>query len=444
MTGKGRNQNMKHTFNRLIFLLVFVFMLGSISVSAAAATTSSYAPAKVKTLKASRSSETSIKLKWNKASKATGYYIYRVKNSGELKKIATIKKASQTTYTVKNLTPKVSYTYCVVSYRTYKNKTYTADASSQVTIQTRVTTPATVQNINLKARSTTSITLTWSGAKNATGYEIYLYDSESKKYEKLATTTAKSIVVRKLKSDTPYTFAVRSYRTVKGVTVNGKYSALYKTSTASSALSAAAKAIRDAYYITKLKSSATVDNLTTGKKVKLVSGTTIIATAKTGTYVNGYVKNVNGNKVRLKRSLLRYIALDTSSKNDYSKAVKEEFVNYHGYSSTSNWLIWVSNAKGKVNIFKGSQGNWKLKQSYSCIVGAWDTRTPRGIFKILSKGRMYNDIYIPFFTNSTGTCAFHTRANMGGNFSHGCVRLTHGQLLYIKNNCPVGTTLISK
>ncbi len=60
-------------------------------------------------------SKTTIKLKWEKISKASGYAIYR-KNGSDYNRVATIKSNKTTSYTIKGLKSGKKYTYVVRSY----------------------------------------------------------------------------------------------------------------------------------------------------------------------------------------------------------------------------------------------------------------------------------------------------------------------------------------
>lgn len=77
--------------------------------------------------------------------------------------------------------------------------------------------------------SASAVKLTWKAVPGATGYRVYVYNTSTKKYTALKTTTATSYTAAKLMSGTRYKFAVRAY-----TIVNGKvyWSAAYKTITA--------------------------------------------------------------------------------------------------------------------------------------------------------------------------------------------------------------------
>ncbi|MGN1442382.1 MAG: fibronectin type III domain-containing protein, partial [Acutalibacteraceae bacterium] len=79
------------------------------------------------------------------------------------------------------------------------------------------------------AASSSAIKIAWKAVPGATGYRVYLYNTSTKKYTALKTTTATSYTATNLKSGTSYKFAVKAY-----TTVNGKvyWSSEYQTVTA--------------------------------------------------------------------------------------------------------------------------------------------------------------------------------------------------------------------
>lgn len=80
-------------------------------------------------------------------------------------------------------------------------------------------------------QTTTSITLKWSKVKGATGYRVYKYNSETKKYEKITGTTSTSFKVKDLKAGTTYKFKIKAYSKVDGTTLWGNASAVFETAT---------------------------------------------------------------------------------------------------------------------------------------------------------------------------------------------------------------------
>lgn len=150
--------------------------------------------------------------------------------------------------------------------------------------------------------------------------------------------------------------------------------------------------------------------------------------------------------------------LSWAQNHDYTPLEKKAWVQAKGYSSATGWLIWVNLSMQRVNIFKGSQGNWDL--IYSCIVGtgAPGTGTPVGLYTTTYKlaagwtTSTYTVKPVVGFKNGTGY-AFHSRlfypgttrlmdASIGYPISHGCVRMYDEDVAYIYNNIPVGTTVV--
>ena len=98
-----------------------------------------------------------------------------------------------------------------------------------------------------------------------------------------------------------------------------------------------------------------------------------------------------------------------------------------------------------VNVFKGSQGKWKLVRTMPCIIGK-DGKTPTGVFKLRFRDYAYGGVRVYFTWNPQKQWgnSFHRRVdgNTRGALSHGCVRLSDGDLSFI-NNCGFGTTVVS-
>lgn len=68
-------------------------------------------------------------------------------------------------------------------------------------------------------RTETSIQLYWDNAPKADGYVIYQYDLSSKTYKKIASTKAKSYIVKGLTPGTNYRFIIKSYRKLNKKTI---------------------------------------------------------------------------------------------------------------------------------------------------------------------------------------------------------------------------------
>ncbi len=153
-------------------------------------------------------------------------------------------------------------------------------------------------------------------------------------------------------------------------------------------------------------------------------------------------------------------ALSISRKNytvyyDHSNSDKEIFVNAKNYSSDTDWLVWINLERQKINVFKGSQGKWKIEAVFPCATGKNTTPTIDGVFKY-SKYLSYWDFeeyYVKYVMVFNGGHAFHTRTyrtsndklldeTIGTTTSLGCVRMYDQDVLWLRDNLPLYSTVV--
>jgi len=146
-----------------------------------------------------------------------------------------------------------------------------------------------------------------------------------------------------------------------------------------------------------------------------------------------------------------------AEQNDYQWYEKEVWVNAKGYSSSSQYLLWINQSHQRVNIFEGEEGNWTLIRS--CIVGcgADATPTPRGVYETTwNQPGWFTASYDvrPVVRFLGGGYAFHSRLynhktdvlqdpGIGYPISHGCIRMYDEDIQWIYDNVPSGTTVVS-
>ena len=93
--------------------------------------------------------------------------------------------------------------------------------------------PTKVTGLIAKNQKTTKFDITWNlQSETADKYEVYMYNSKTKKYEKLGESSGNAGEVYGLISGTTYKLKVRAVRTVNGKTYYGPYSDVLKTTTA--------------------------------------------------------------------------------------------------------------------------------------------------------------------------------------------------------------------
>ncbi len=133
--------------------------------------------------------------------------------------------------------------------------------------------PKKVSGLKVKSQTTSSITLNWSKATGASAYELYKYNSSTKKWQKFATTSKTSYTIKKLKAGRTYKYRVRVYRTINGKKYYGSYSNVLNAATKTSTPK-----------ISKITSKSKKATLT-WKKVSGASGYEVyMATSKKGKY----------------------------------------------------------------------------------------------------------------------------------------------------------------
>ena len=146
-----------------------------------------------------------------------------------------------------------------------------------------------------------------------------------------------------------------------------------------------------------------------------------------------------------------------SGNTDYTQGEKIVFVNAKGYSSKTQYLIWVSRSAQMVNVFEGSQWNWKLIHEFQCATGKSSSPTPIGVTEVTYKQTgWYTSSYtcrpVVRFYPGTGY-AFHSRLyypgtnklkdpSIGFPVSAGCVRMLDEGIYWLYNNIPSGTTVV--
>ena len=172
--------------------------------------------------KCSSKSSTSVTLKWNKGTTASGYQLQQYKN-GKWVTIYTGTKATNTSYTVKGLKAGTAgYRFRIRAYKTYGNTKQYGSWSREVKVNTN---PYGVGGFKAKSTAKTSITLGWNKGTTASGYQLQQY--KGGKWVTISTpnkATTVSYTVKSLKSNTSYKFRIRAYKTYGNTKQYGSWS----------------------------------------------------------------------------------------------------------------------------------------------------------------------------------------------------------------------------
>ena len=132
-------------------------------------------------------------------------------------------------------------------------------------------------------------------------------------------------------------------------------------------------------------------------------------------------------------------------------------VNNSGYSSVTNFLIYVELDNFRVNVFKGSKENWVIEKSFLCTIGKVSTPTPKGTFKVGVKGLYFGEnkgYKCWYYTSFKGNYLFHSiiynlngsirDGRLGMALSDGCIRLAKENAKWIWDNVVVNSIVIIK
>ena len=165
---------------------------------------------------------TSLTLAWDKNASAKGYIIEQYKG-GKWTQIAKTSSNTAVTYTVNGLAADTTYTFRIKAYAISGESEIYSDYV-RIAGKTRIPNVASFKG---RAVSASAVKLDWSKNDKATGYVIEQY--KVGKWTAIATTknnTTLTFTVKGLADDTAYSFRIKSYRTVNGVTDFSEYTSV--------------------------------------------------------------------------------------------------------------------------------------------------------------------------------------------------------------------------
>lgn len=191
--------------------------------------------------------ESSVRLSWGESKGATGFTIY-IYNT-ETQKYTKLARGKGHSYVVKNLDAGTTYTFAVKPYAIYDGKRINASYTSI----TAKTTPTAINTIRQSGSDTGRVRISWETKSGADAYDVYKYNSVTKKYKKIATTKSTEYIDKDKSATKVY------YRVVSVVKTDDGY--------ARSKSSPTLKAITglDKVKITATKSSTSAVKLTWDK-----------------------------------------------------------------------------------------------------------------------------------------------------------------------------------
>ena len=160
--------------------------------------------------------------------------------------------------------------------------------------------------------------------------------------------------------------------------------------------------------------------------------------------------------------------LEWAENNDYEVFEKEIFINARGYTSQTEYLIWVNRCFQRANVFKGTgrANEWELYEVFIISTSLWLNSTPRGITEIPSRnaaGWVFPELgyrvepVVRFWPERSSqneqSFAFHSRpldlrtkevtdTRIGVPASSGCIRMFCDDAWWIYHNIPDQTAVV--
>jgi len=176
-------------------------------------------PIVVKNVKVKSQTDNSISLTWDIVKRATGYRVYIYNASKDSYDYHSYSKTNS--ITLQKLKPATVYRIRVRAYKQV-DSTRVLGPNPEKTLET-FTKPSEVTNFIETENTLTSLKLSWDKMSDLAEYEIYMYNSSSKKYEYMDKTLNTSYEVLNLKYANGYKFRIRAYITINGKEYYGDY-----------------------------------------------------------------------------------------------------------------------------------------------------------------------------------------------------------------------------
>ncbi len=178
-------------------------------------------PKSVKNLKASKKTDSSMKISWDEISYISKYQIYRSTSpDGDFSKIYTAKK-DKTSYTDTDLKEGKYYYYKIRAYKTVDGVKYYGRWSDILSANTKLNNTDFSLKYNQKKNG---IEVNIKKDKHATGYIVYMYYSSSKSYKKVWSGTSTQYIKENINPDKNYSFKIRTYKKTENGKIYSSYS----------------------------------------------------------------------------------------------------------------------------------------------------------------------------------------------------------------------------
>ncbi len=171
-----------------------------------------------------KTTATAATLTWSKVAGAQGYQVYQYVGG------KWVRKANSTTnsITISGLKGGTNHYFRIRAFRKDGSSYLYGDFTANVTARTL---PATVSGVKLASRTKTAIKLSWTACTGAAGYQVYRYNSSTKKWVYVGASATNSFTNSGLTRNTTYQYRVRAYQKVGGVVQYGAFSSTFSAKT---------------------------------------------------------------------------------------------------------------------------------------------------------------------------------------------------------------------
>ena len=340
--------------------------------------------------KCSSKSSTSVTLKWNKGTTASGYQLQQYKD-GKWVTIYTGTKATDTSYTVKNLKAGTAgYRFRIRAYKTYGNTKQYGSWSGEVKVNTN---PYGVGGFKCSSKTSTSVTLKWNKGTTASGYQLQQY--KDGKWVTIYTgtkATDTSYTVKNLKAGTAgYRFRIRAYKTYGNTKQYGSWSSEVKVNT-------------NPYGVGGFKCSS---KTSTSVTLKWNKGTTASG-YQLQQYKNGkWVTIYTGTKATNTSYTVKGLKAGTAGYRFRIRA-------YKTYGNTKQYGSWSSEVKVNTNPY--GVGGFKAKSTAkNSITLGWNKGTTASGYQL----QQYKDgKWVTVYTGTKATSTSYTVKSLKANTSY--------------------------
>ena len=340
--------------------------------------------------KCTSKSSTSVTLKWNKGTTASGYQLQQYKN-GNWVTIYTGTKATSTSYTVKNLKAGTAgYRFKIRAYKTYGSTKQYSSWSSEVKVNTN---PYGVGGFKCSSKSSTSVTLKWNKGTTASGYQLQQYKNGNWVTIYTGTkATNTSYTVKNLKAGTAgYRFKIRAYKTYGSTKQYGSWSSEVKVNT-------------NPYGVSGFKCSS---KTSTSVTLKWNKGTTASG-YQLQQYKNGkWVTIYTGTKATNTSYTVKNLKAGTAGYRFRIRA-------YKTYGSTKQYGSWSKEVKVNTNPY--GVGGFKAKSTAKTSVKlGWNKGTTASGYQLQ---QYKNGKWVTVYTGTKATSTSYTAKSLKSNTSY--------------------------